>query len=71
MPKKYGKLKNYVDFRKLNDTTTKKWRTPKFLIRPTWGSRCVESRKVENLEPLLTSSTKGGKRGVLEVPGLD
>jgi hypothetical protein len=47
------------------------WRTPKSLVRPTWGSRYVELRKVGTWEPLLTSSTERGKRGVLEVPGLD
>jgi hypothetical protein len=44
---------------------------PKFLIRPTWGSKYVELRKVGTWGSLPTSSTKGGKRGVLEVLGLD
>jgi hypothetical protein len=48
-----------------------KWRTPKFLIRPTWGYKYVELRKVGTWKPLPTSNTKGGKRGVLEVSGLD
>jgi hypothetical protein len=47
------------------------WRAPKFLVRPTWGSKYVELRKVGTWGPFSTSNTKGGKRGVLEVLGLD
>ncbi len=55
----YGKMKGRV------------WRTPKFLVRPTWGSKCVELRKIGTWGLHPTSSTKGGKRGVLEIPGFD
>jgi hypothetical protein len=48
-----------------------KWCAPKFLIRPTWGSKYVKLWKDGTWGPLPTSSTKGGKRGMLEVPGLD
>jgi hypothetical protein len=47
------------------------WHAPKFFIRPTWGSKYVKLQKDGTWGPLPTSSTKGGKRGVLEVPGLD
>jgi hypothetical protein len=36
------------------------WHTPKFLVGPTWGSKCVGLRKVGTWEPLPTSSTKEG-----------
>ncbi len=47
------------------------WHAPKSLVRPTWGFKYVELRKVGTWGPLSTSSTKGGKRGMLEVSGLD
>jgi hypothetical protein len=49
-----------------SDTT---WRAPKFLVEPTWGSNYVECEKGWNLEPLPTSSIRGGERGMLEVSG--
>jgi hypothetical protein len=41
-----------------------KWRAPKFFVRPTWGSKYVELRKVGTWGPLPTSNTKGGERGM-------
>jgi hypothetical protein len=47
------------------------WHALKFLVKPTWRSNYVQLQKVRTWGLLLTSSTKRGKRGVLEVLGLD
>jgi len=47
------------------------WRTLKFFVEPTWGSKCVELRKYGTWKRSRLPALKGGKRGVLEVPGLD
>ncbi len=44
---------------------------PSSLIDPLEGLTMWKYGKNWNLEPLPTSSTKGGERGVLEVSGLD
>ncbi len=44
---------------------------PSSLVDPFEGLTMWKCGKSWNLEPLSTSSTKGGERGVLEVPGLD
>jgi hypothetical protein len=44
---------------------------PSSLVNPLEGLTTWKCGRSWNLEPLPTSSTKGGKRGVLEVPGLD
>jgi hypothetical protein len=41
------------------------------LLNPLEGPTMWKCGKSWDLEALLTSSTKGGERGVLEVPGLD
>jgi hypothetical protein len=47
------------------------WRAPKFFVRPKKGPTMLNNESSWNLVPLLASSTKGGKRGVLKAPGLD
>jgi hypothetical protein len=47
------------------------WRAPKFLVELKRVQLCQIAEVVWNLVPLPASSTKGGERGVLKVPGLD
>jgi hypothetical protein len=47
------------------------WRAPKFLVRPKKDPTMLKSGSSWNSVPLLTSSTKGGERGVLKAPRLD
>ncbi len=44
---------------------------PSSLVDPLEGLTMWKCERSWNLELLPTSSTKGGERGVLEVPGLD
>jgi hypothetical protein len=39
------------------------WHTPKSLVKPTWGSRYVELRKVRTWGPFPTSNIKRGVEG--------
>ncbi len=45
-----------------------KWRAPKSLVRPTWGSKYVELRKVGTRGLLPTSSIKKGVEGRARSP---
>ncbi len=45
------------------------WHTPKFLVDPLEGPSMRQCGRSWNLEHDPTSSTRGGERGVLEVPG--
>ncbi len=44
-------------------------RAPKFLVDPLEGPNMQQCGRSWNLEHDPTSSTRGGERGVLEVPG--
>ncbi len=44
-------------------------RAPKFLVDPLEGPSMRQCGRSWNLEHDSTSSTRGGERGVLEVPG--
>jgi hypothetical protein len=44
---------------------------PSSLLDPKGVQTMSKSESSWNLVPLPTSSTKGGKRGVLKAPGLD
>jgi len=46
------------------------WRTPKSLVKPTWGSNYVELWKVGTWGALPTSSTKRGVEGRVRSPGI-
>jgi len=54
-------FKGYVNFAmKISKHFEYKWRPPKSLVEPIWGSNYVELRKVGTWGALLTSSTKRG-----------